>query len=222
MSVFSHLISTLSWHCATKRTRLTYGWRLGRLEKGAIVERGAELRSHRNIRLGRNVRICHDATLLSWGKEGEQLDVGENTFVASRAILDSAGGALEIGENVYIGPETHIAAQGGCRIGKDTQIAAFCYIIAANHNFEDRSVPIRLQGYTCKGIEIGEDCWLGAGVKVLDGVKVGRGCVVAAGAIVTKDLPDYAVAAGVPAKVLRFRGECTESKKEPDECPGSA
>jgi acetyltransferase-like isoleucine patch superfamily enzyme len=81
-------------------------------------------------------------------------------------------------------------------------------------------MPIRLQGHTLKGIDIGEDCWLGNGVTVLDGVNVGRGCVLAAHAVVTKDVPEYAVMGGVPARVLRFRGDpggaAVESKSSRD------
>lgn len=201
------LIDKLRWHWETKRTRLLWGWRLGALGRGAIIEPGVEVKGARAVRIGPGARICKGATLLSLCKEDEYLSIGSNTYVCGRTILDSAGGCLDIGSDVFIGPDTHMAGQGGCKIGDDCQIAAFCYIIAANHNFEDRSIPIRLQGSTCKGIEIGEDCWLGVGVTVLDGVRIGRGCVLAARAVVTKSLDDCLVVAGIPAKVLKTRGQ---------------
>lgn len=74
-----------------------------------------------------------------------------------------------------------------------------------NHVFADPDTPIRLQGETASGIRIGRDVWIGTSVKVLDGVEIGDGCVVGAGSVVTKSLPPYCVAVGVPAKVRAWR-----------------
>ncbi len=74
-----------------------------------------------------------------------------------------------------------------------------------NHNFADTSQKIIDQGVTCKGIVIEDDCWLGFGVKVLDGVTIGKGSVIGAGAIVTKDIPPFSIAVGVPARVIKSR-----------------
>jgi len=78
---------------------------------------------------------------------------------------------------------------------------------AENHNIGRTDVPIDAQGVTRQGIVIEDDCWLGGGATILAGVRVGRGAVVAAGAIVTRDVPPYAIVAGVPARVVRMRGE---------------
>jgi acetyltransferase-like isoleucine patch superfamily enzyme len=199
------LIEKLRWHCETKRTRLVHGRRLKALGKGAVIERGVELHGARFVSIGEGTRLRRGAVL--WASEGGGLDIGANCCVDGGARLDSAGGRIEIDDNVYVGPHTYVGGHGGCKIGRDCQIAGGCYIIAANHNFDDRSTPIRLQGYTKQGITIGEDCWFGNGVTVLDGVTISRGCVLAAHAVVTKDVPEYAVAGGVPARVLRFRGE---------------
>ena len=76
----------------------------------------------------------------------------------------------------------------------------------------DRDKPIRLQGATRKGIEIGNDCWIGSKVTILDGVKIGNHAIVAAGAVVNKNVPDYAIVGGVPAKILKMRNSEEKEK----------
>ncbi len=83
---------------------------------------------------------------------------------------------------------------------------------ANSHNFSDPNIPINQQGLTCKGILIEDDCWLGTGVRVLDGVTIGRGSIVGAGAVVTKSLPPYSIAVGVPARVIDRRDMRATSK----------
>ncbi|NJM72477.1 MAG: acyltransferase [Scytonema sp. RU_4_4] len=86
-------------------------------------------------------------------------------------------------------------------------IASHTGIYANNHNFADLTRPMKSQGVTSKGIVIENDCWLGTGVKVLDGVRIGCGSVIGAGAVVTKDIPPYSIAVGVPARVIAQRGD---------------
>lgn len=121
---------------------------------------------------------------------------------------------IEIGEGTYIGSYTIIAGNGAVKIGKDCLIASHSSIYANNHNFADVTRKIKEQGVTCKGIIIEDDCWLGDGVKVLDGVTIGQGSVIGAGAVVTKDIPPYSVAVGVPAKVISQRNKsCLNDNK---------
>jgi acetyltransferase-like isoleucine patch superfamily enzyme len=96
--------------------------------------------------------------------------------------------------------------QGGLEIGNDCLIASHVVFIPENHVFDRRDVAIREQGGTRKGIRIGDDVWLATGAVVLDGVSIGRGAVIGAGSVVTKDIPDYAIAVGVPARVIGQRG----------------
>jgi galactoside O-acetyltransferase len=98
-------------------------------------------------------------------------------------------------------------SESDVRIGDNCIFAALCYLVAGgNHDFSRIDIPIIQQPSVSRGgIRIEPDVWLGARVTVLDGVTIGRGSVVGAGAVVTRDLPPYSVAAGVPAKVLRTR-----------------
>jgi acetyltransferase-like isoleucine patch superfamily enzyme len=93
-------------------------------------------------------------------------------------------------------------------------IASHSGIYANNHNFADPTQPICKQGNSYKGITVEEDCWLGSGVRVLDGVTIGRGSIIGAGAVVTKDIPPYSIAVGVPAKVVSQRKSMSNNAKE--------
>lgn len=113
---------------------------------------------------------------------------------------------LELGRNVSLNEHVHIIAFGGVSIGDNCRIAHQCSIISENHGFDRVDVPIYRQAKTPAKVVIEDDVWLGAGVRVLAGVTIGRGSVVGAGAVVTRDLPAFSIAVGVPAKVVGRRG----------------
>ena len=95
----------------------------------------------------------------------------------------------------------------GIQIGNDVLIGPNCNIVPVNHNIRDRNIPIRLQGYpeSKGGIVIEDDVWLGASVTILDGVKIGKGAVIGAGSVVTKNIEPYSINFGVPSKKVGFR-----------------
>lgn len=114
-------------------------------------------------------------------------------------------GSITIGDHVELGINTVIYSTEKIVIGNNVLIAADCYIIDSNHGIEKNRL-IREQEAICKGpVVIEEDAWLGAGAKVLSGVHIGKGAVIGAQALVNKDVPDYAIAVGVPAKVIGYR-----------------
>ena len=90
-------------------------------------------------------------------------------------------------------------------IGSDTIVGQYFSVHSENHVFSDPETLIRDQGVSRQGIEIGSDCWIGAKVTILDGVSLGRGCVVAAGSVVNQNFPDHSIIGGVPARLLRMR-----------------
>ena len=106
---------------------------------------------------------------------------------------------LSVGDNVYVGYGTYIG-DGDIYIGDEVVIGPYCNISAGNHKFKSGSV--RFGGYEYKPINIGNGTWIGGHVSVLGGVNIGSGCLIAAGAVVTKDVPDGVVVAGVPAKII--------------------
>ncbi len=136
---------------------------------------------------------------------GNNFSIGRNSIIECTGVLRELGEYLEIEENVGIAANAFIAVRGKVKIGRNTIIGPNVSIHAENHNFKTTDKPIRLQGATRKGIKIGEDCWIGSRVTILDGVKIGNHAIVGAGAVVTKDVPDYAIVGGVPAKVIKMR-----------------
>ncbi|MBB5723914.1 acetyltransferase-like isoleucine patch superfamily enzyme [Loktanella ponticola] len=125
-------------------------------------------------------------------------------MVASGTLSD-LGQGITVGDNVGISEYAYIGGAGGVRIGSDTIVGQYFSTHSENHVFSDPDNLIREQGVTRTGIEVGPDCWIGAKVTLLDGVTLGRGCVVAAGSVVNQSFPDYAIIAGVPARLLRMR-----------------
>ncbi len=117
---------------------------------------------------------------------GGQVFFGANFFGNQDVIYNcDIGGVLTFGDNCLVGPR--------------------CIFRTANHNFSSNEIPIRHQGHTTQNIQIGNDVWLGANVIVLPGVTIGNHVVIGAGSVVTKDLPDFSVAVGNPARVIKKR-----------------
>ena len=135
---------------------------------------------------------------------GNYVTVREFAWVQLSSGLSNPGERIFIGDHTYIGPYSKIGAAAPITIGKFCQIGANVSFIAENHQFEGE-VKIFDQSVSRKGITIGDDCWIGNNVTILDGVNVGSGCVIGAGAVVNKSIPDKTVAVGVPAKVIRKR-----------------
>ena len=138
-------------------------------------------------------------------KIGNNFSIGRNSSIECTGVLRELGESFEIGENVGIAANAFIAVRGKLKIGNDTIFGPGVSIHTENHNFNEVDKPIRLQGATRKGVEIGEDCWIGSKSVILDGVKIGSHVIVAAGAVVNKDVPDYAIVGGVPSKIIKMR-----------------
>ncbi len=154
---------------------------------------------------GREVRIDRHARL--WSGPREQLVIGARTRIEHGALLHTQGGSIHIGQGCFIGPYAVVYGHGGLVVGDNVMIAAHCVVVPSNHNFTELAVPINQQSTTDRGVRIEDNVWIGAHAVVLDGVTVGTGSIVAAGAVVTGDVPPGVVVAGVPARVLRARSE---------------
>ncbi len=129
---------------------------------------------------------------------------GQNV-VLSQGVLLRYPERLSIGDTVFINRGTTITARAPITIGSDVLIGPQVVIDSGNHGHADPTRPIRSQGYLRAPITIESDVWIGAGAIVLPGVTLGHGCIVAAGAVVTKDVPPLVIVAGVPARVARHR-----------------
>lgn len=113
---------------------------------------------------------------------------------------------IHIGDNVHINHNVDIfALDENIIIGNNVIIASYVSILAANHITKEINIPIRYQGYISKKIIINDDVWICTRATILAGVTIGQGSVIAAGAVVTKNVPPYAIVGGVPAKIIRMR-----------------
>lgn len=156
-----------------------------------------------NVKLGKCVYIASGAELIA--RRNEEIILGDRSFVLKGALLQPWGGRIAIGKDVGVNPYCVIYGMGGVTIGDNVKVATSCVIVSANHNFERTDIPISLQGVTCKEIIIGNDVWLGARAIVLAGVEIGEGAVIGAGSVVSRSIPPYSVAVGVPARVIKQR-----------------
>jgi acetyltransferase-like isoleucine patch superfamily enzyme len=180
-----------------------------RMEGVAAIEPRVRLRFASGIRLGRGVYLDEGVYLHALPNG---IDIGENTYVLSHAELhvfnfrNLPNAGIRIGRNCLISEFTVLRGQGGISIGDNVYTSPHVQIVAVGHVFDDPGRPIVEQGITARGVVIEDDVWLGSGAIVLDGVRIGKGAVIAAGAVVTQDVPPRTVVGGVPATVLRDRG----------------
>ncbi|MDH4083364.1 MAG: acyltransferase [Nitrospira sp.] len=157
------------------------------------------------ILLGQNVSIG-DGVRLVCSDQTAEIIIGDGTVIQSRAILETGpGGRIELGKMNSVNPYCVLYGHGGLTTGDYVRIAAHTVIIPASHVFEDPDRPIARQGLTKQGIRIGRDVWIACGCRILDGVEIGDGSVIAAGAVVNRNVVPFAVVGGVPAKVIKMR-----------------
>jgi len=127
--------------------------------------------------------------------------LGRRSVVESYCCINNAVGDVTIGDYTRIG--IHCTVIGPVCIGSHVNLAQGITVTALNHNFGDAARRIDEQGVSTKPVVIGDDVWIGANAVILPGVTIGNHCVIAAGAVVTKDVPDYTLAGGVPAKIIK-------------------
>lgn len=150
--------------------------------------------SYSGIKIGQTAlrRLCGKLMLAHCGK---QVNIEHNAYFSPKVSLGDYSG---IGVNARI--------HGACVIGDYVMMGENCTIITRNHKHDRTDIPIMKQGYEQeRAVHIGNDVWIGDNVTILAGVHIGDGCVIGAGAVVTHDIPPYAVAAGVPARVIKYR-----------------
>ncbi|MBI1770270.1 MAG: acyltransferase [Bacteroidetes bacterium] len=157
--------------------------------KSLIIEDGVHISalSDTGIVLGNNVTLAKYAVLTCTG------------------VIANKGVGIIIGDNSAVGAQSFLGGQGGISIGKDVIMGPQVKIFSENHIYDQDTNIIRKQGESRKGVVIGDNCWIGAGAIILDGVTISHGCVVAAGSIVTRSVPENSVVAGSPARVIKPR-----------------
>jgi len=177
---------------------------LGKMGSDCFIEEGVRLRIPQKIFLGDRVFIGKNCDI-----DVEYLDseirIGDDVHISRDTVILAGVGKTIINERVSIGAGSFIYGSSGVEIGEDSLLADHVRVMAGSHRYKDASKLIRLQGACVKKTTIGQDVWLGSSAIILGGVTVGDGAVVGAGAVVSKDIPGYSMAVGVPAKVIGKR-----------------
>jgi acetyltransferase-like isoleucine patch superfamily enzyme len=168
---------------------------------------------HPNLILGGKVYIGDRVTIYQ-ARDGGEVKLDEGVHLYSDIIIETGeGGYVNIGAETHIQPRCSISAyKGSINIGCGVEIAPNCAFYPYDHDIKPgeriRNQPVKTKG----GIVVGDDSWLGVGVIVLDGVTIGEGAVVGAGSVVTTDIPDNAIAVGVPARIIKMRTDVGNNK----------
>lgn len=177
-----------------------YGFILGAMGRGVAFGANIAIRHPHKIRIGDNVVIDDNCVLDAKGETNEGLRIDNGVFIGRGTILTCHNGDIILEDNVNIGFNCVISSLSRIVIKKNHLMAAFCYLVGGDHDSDRTDIPVLFQGRSSKGITIDENVWLGAGVAVLDGVTIGRDSIIGAGAVVNKDVVEFAIAAGLPAK----------------------
>lgn len=176
---------------------------LGACGRNVFFGTDVVLRHPHKIRIGDDVVIDDGVILDATGVSNRGITVGSGVFVGRYTTLHTKDGDLEIADGVNIGSFCTLFSASSVRVGANTLMAAYSALIGGGHDFSRTDVAIVDQARPSRGISIGPNCWIGAAVSVVDGATLGRDVIVGANAVVTGDLPDFVVAAGTPARVLR-------------------
>jgi acetyltransferase-like isoleucine patch superfamily enzyme len=173
---------------AGRNVVIEHGYRI-EAEHGLILEDNVAINalSENGIRIGRNVTIKSGAVIVCSG------------------VVRNKGEGLTIGNGSAVGTFNYLAAQGGIEIGNDVIIGPGVMIFSEDHNFSNGRVVIKHQGEARSKVVIEDNCWIGAGVTILKGVRIGRGSVIAAGSVVKQDVAANSLMAGIPARFVKER-----------------
>lgn len=183
--------------------------------KGIIfVGRRCKIRHCNKLRMGKMILISDNVEINALSKQGiilgDNVSIHRNTIIECTGVIRELGEGLVIGNNVGIAQNCFIQVRGFVSIGSNVMFGPNVSIFSENHGFENTEIPMIKQATIRKGVVIEDDVWLGTQSVILDGVTIGKGSIVAAGAIVNISVPPYSIVAGVPAKIIKSRIISTE------------
>jgi acetyltransferase-like isoleucine patch superfamily enzyme len=186
--------------------KIFFGGMFRNAGRGVIYGRGLVLRHPGKISIGERVSIDDDVLLDASGAGEKGISLGDGVIVSRSCVLQGKTGPLTIGNRADIGCNCIFSSVSGIEIGQSTLIAGHCYIGGGRYRSDRLEIPMMDQGTYSEGpVILGDDVWLGAGVIVLDGVRIGRGSIVGAGSVVTGKSPNTR-RCGVRALVIGTRG----------------
>ena len=188
---------------------------LGSVGRNVVFGANVTLRHPHKIHIGDNVVIDDLCCLDAKGTDNKGITIGNGVFVGRNTILSCKNGDIIIGDRANIGFNCEIFSASRVRVGKDILMAAYTYLVGGDHLYDRVDIPVLQQGRTARGIDVGDGAWLGAHVVVTDGSTIGRDAIIGAGAVVVGDIPEYSIATGIPAKVMRDRRDSSPQVSSP-------
>jgi acetyltransferase-like isoleucine patch superfamily enzyme len=180
-----------------------YPWLLGACGRNVVFGQNVVVRHPGKIQIGDNVVIDDNCLLDAKGESNRGIRIGSGVFIGRNTILSCKNGDIEIGDGANLGFNCEVFSASQVRIGRDTLVAAYAYLIGGDHDFADQAAPVIAQTRRSAGITVGDGAWIGAGAKILDGVSVGDRAIVGASAVVREDVPAGGTAVGIPARLLK-------------------
>lgn len=177
---------------------------LGSVGRGTVFGRDVVLRSPHRIRLGAGVLI-DDGVVLDAKGERSLIELGDRILLGRQCVLSCNEATIRMGDLLSVGPFCFFASKGFIEIGSGVSIGAGTYLLAGSHASDDPERSILEQDRTAQGITVEDNVWIGTNCSILDGVRIGRGSIVSAGSVVSKDVPPYSVVMGNPARLVQRR-----------------
>lgn len=175
----------------------------------ALLGKGVSFFNSPKISFGRFLKLGNNVHIGALGRigviMGNNVSIGAFSRVVVSTSFNHLGEYIKIGNNVGMGEYAYLGGAGGLEIGDECIIGQYFSCHPENHVATNLDLAIRHQGVTRKGIKIGKNCWIGSKVTILDGVEIGNGCIIAAGAVVNQSFPANSIIGGVPAKILKTR-----------------
>ncbi|HJM83609.1 MAG TPA: acyltransferase [Nitrospinota bacterium] len=185
---------------------LFYPMILGKVGRGVIFGVDVWFRHPKKIKIDDNSIIDDGVLLDAKGSGNKGITIAKNCYIGRASILSCKDGDITLHDYVNLSTWCNISSNSKVELGEKTLLGPYASVFATEHNFDKTSKPILDQGWSSKGVVIGNDCWIGAKATVLDGVTIGDGAVIGTAALVNSDLPPNVIAVGMPAKPLKQRG----------------
>lgn len=209
---YANLLATISTYLRVA-SMLAHGFPSWIQTKGTgplLAGRGSRIRNPRYVTRRGRLTLEEFSEVQGLSRDGitfgANVSIGAYTSIRPSSYYGGdVGVGLTVGDRSSIGPRGYIGCSGKITIGSDVMLGPDVKIYSENHVFTSTSQSIKSQGVARGVTTIEDDCWLGSGTIVTSGVTIGRGSVIAAGSVVTRDIPPFSVAAGVPAKIIRSR-----------------
>lgn len=182
---------------------LPYRFRFGSLGRSVRIISPLLLQGAGRMHIGDGVLIEQFVGMTAVGN-GE-IHVGNDCELRCFSRMEAHDGFIRLGARCGVNPFTLLSGYGGLTIGNDVRIGSHCAILSSTHNFESAALTIREQGVLKQETIVEDDVWMGHACTILGGVRIGRGAIIGAGAVVTRDIPPGGIALGVPARITGTR-----------------